>query len=95
MYIQSSLIHQKHKVSSQLDYSPTIKSQISTSKVPENTQCITEIVINSHNLRSIKECLRNVIEILLKDPHVVHISSENYDGALGSHKIYIYDLMDK
>jgi formylmethanofuran--tetrahydromethanopterin N-formyltransferase len=73
---------------------PTLKDKISDSKVPENVGSIPEIVINGTNLDAVKNAMKASIMASWDIEGVVRISSGNYGGTLGQHKIYLRELLE-
>ena len=56
---------------------------------------IPEIVINGVSLDAVKKAMKEAI-IAAKDmPGVIKISSGNYGGKLGKHRIYLRELLKK
>ena len=75
-------------------YCPTIREQVSETKVPANVKSILEIVINGISLENVKEAMREGILAAVKVPGVVKISAGNYGGSLGPIHIYLRKLFD-
>ncbi|OFV67800.1 MAG: formylmethanofuran--tetrahydromethanopterin formyltransferase [Candidatus Syntrophoarchaeum caldarius] len=73
-------------------YCPTLRDRIPDSKVPEGVRSIPEIVINARSIEEIKEAMRASIKAVDGMDGLLGISSGNYGGKLGSHKIYLRDL---
>ncbi len=75
-------------------YCPTLTRKLTASKVPDDVQCIPEIVINGISIDSVKEAMRVAIESVQDLKGVVKISAGNYGGKLGSHKIFLKELVE-
>jgi len=73
-------------------YCPTLYGKIPDSKVPEGVNSIPEIVINARSIEEIKDAMRASIKAVDGMDGLLGISSGNYGGRLGSHKIYLRDL---
>ena len=74
-------------------YCATLKHRISGSKVPEDVDCIPEIVINGVSLDSVIEAMKAAIDSVLDVSGLVKISAGNYGGKLGKYKIYLDELI--
>ncbi len=74
-------------------YCPTLKDKIPDSKVPEGVTSIPEIVINGTTIDVVKEAMRTAIQGAAGVEGVVKISTGNYGGRLGKHKIWLRDLV--
>ncbi|VUT27563.1 MAG: Formylmethanofuran--tetrahydromethanopterin formyltransferase [Candidatus Syntrophoarchaeum sp. GoM_oil] len=73
-------------------YCPTLRGKIPDSKVPEGVNSIPEIVINARSIDEIKMAMRSAINVVDDMDGLLGISSGNYGGKLGSHRIYLSDL---
>jgi formylmethanofuran--tetrahydromethanopterin N-formyltransferase len=73
---------------------PTIKDRIPDSRVPENVGSIPEIVINGTTIDAVKNAMKASITATWNIEGVIRISSGNYGGALGQHKIYLRELFE-
>jgi formylmethanofuran--tetrahydromethanopterin N-formyltransferase len=74
-------------------YCPSLKEKLGEeSKVPEGVKYIPEIVINGASLEAVKKAMRAGIESTSNVAGVVRISSGNYGGKLGRHKIRLREL---
>ena len=76
-------------------FCPTLKGKIPDSKVPDGVKSIPEIVINGINLEALKKAMYVCMEVGSKIDGVVKISSGNYGGKLGQHKIYLKDIIEE
>ncbi|MHA1315485.1 MAG: formylmethanofuran--tetrahydromethanopterin N-formyltransferase [Candidatus Helarchaeota archaeon] len=74
-------------------YCPSLRNQISDSKIPLGINSIPEIVFDAMNLECMKQAMKKSIEIGTSVPGVRGISTGNYEGTLGKHKIYLRDLV--
>jgi len=74
-------------------YCPTLRGKIKDSRVPDGVASIPEIVINGISLDVVKEAMKAAIENATDIEGILKISSGNYGGKLGKHKIYLRDLL--
>jgi len=74
-------------------YCPTLRDKIPDSKVPEGVTSIPEIVINGTTIDVVKEAMKAAIQGAAGVEGVVKISTGNYGGKLGKHKIWLRDLV--
>ena len=75
-------------------YCPTLKDKLSSKDflVPDGVASIPEIVFNAIDLETIKKTMLTVLEGIINLNGLVKISSGNYGGALGKHKIHLREL---
>jgi formylmethanofuran--tetrahydromethanopterin N-formyltransferase len=75
-------------------FCPTLKDRISPNEfhVPEGVKSIPEIVFNSLQLEDLKFAMQKTIEGISDMKGLIKISSGNYGGKLGKHKIYLREL---
>jgi formylmethanofuran--tetrahydromethanopterin N-formyltransferase len=73
-------------------YCPTLKHNISESKVPEGVKSIPEIVINGASLDSVKEAMTAAISSVRDVEGLVKISAGNYGGKLGKYKVFLREI---
>ena len=83
----------KLKASTNHPYCPVLKKLIPNSKVPEDVNCVYEIVINGLSLEAVKKAMAEGIKAAVKVPGVTRISAGNYGGKLGPYKIYLKDIL--
>ncbi len=76
-------------------YCPTLKNKIPDSKVPEGVKSIPEIVINGISIQDVEKAMYVCMEVASRIDGVVKISTGNYGGKLGQHKIYLKDILEK
>lgn len=74
-------------------FCPTLKERIDDSMVPEGVTSIPEIVINGSSLDAVSEAMRVGIQSVVGVDGVEKISSGNFGGSLGRHKIYLKDII--
>ncbi|MGB7002661.1 MAG: formylmethanofuran--tetrahydromethanopterin N-formyltransferase [Halobacteriota archaeon] len=73
-------------------YCPTLRDNISGSKVPDGVTAIPEIVINGLSLDSVKRAMKAAVDSVRDVEGVVKLSAGNYGGRLGRYKIYLDEL---
>ncbi|MCX6000399.1 MAG: formylmethanofuran--tetrahydromethanopterin N-formyltransferase [Chloroflexi bacterium] len=71
-------------------FCPTIKRQID-SLLPEEVNCVLEIVIDGLDEGTVREAMRlGIKEACI--PGIIRISAGNYGGKLGRYQIYLHEL---
>jgi formylmethanofuran--tetrahydromethanopterin N-formyltransferase len=73
-------------------YCPTLREQVSESKVPADVGAIAEIVINGVSESAVRVAIKNGIEASTSVDGVRRISAANYGGTLGKVHINLHDL---
>ncbi|HDM89183.1 MAG TPA: formylmethanofuran--tetrahydromethanopterin N-formyltransferase [Candidatus Bathyarchaeota archaeon] len=74
-------------------FCPSLRGKIPESRVPDDVNCIYEIVINGLDLESVKEAMRRGIRAAVEIPDVVRISAGNYGGKIGPMKIFLHEIL--
>jgi formylmethanofuran--tetrahydromethanopterin N-formyltransferase len=72
-------------------YCPTLRGRVE-SDLPENVNCVYEIVVDGTSSEAVAEATRIGIEAAVGEG-VVSISAGNYGGKLGKHHFYLHDIM--
>ena len=75
-------------------YCPTLKGNVEGSRVPENVNCIYEIVVNGLSVDAVKRAMSEGIKAAVKVPGVIKISAGNYGGRLGPYKIFLKEILN-
>jgi|YelNatPaOPRAMG01_1025707.scaffolds.fasta_scaffold03410_15 formylmethanofuran--tetrahydromethanopterin N-formyltransferase len=83
----------KLKASTNHQYCPKLRAVISDSLVPENVNCVYEIVVNGLTLDAIKSAMRAGVNAAACVDGVVKISAGNYGGKLGPYKAFLKDAI--
>jgi len=75
-------------------YCPTLRGKIPVEefKVPDGIYSIPEIVFNGLDLDAVEKTMLKVIEGIINMEGLIEISSGNYGGKLGKHKIFLREL---
>jgi formylmethanofuran--tetrahydromethanopterin N-formyltransferase len=83
----------KLKASTFHQFCPRLKKLVPDTKVPENVNCVYEIVINGLNLEAIKRTMAEGIKAAVKVPGVVKISAGNYGGKIGPYRADLKEVL--
>ena len=83
----------KMKASTNHPYCPTLRTLVPDSVVPENVNCVYEIVMNGITLDAVKNGMKQGVLAAACVPGVVKISSGNYGGKLGPFKAFLKDAI--
>ena len=76
-------------------FCPTLRS-ISNSKLPQNVNCVMEIVINGLTFEDISLATKTCIESICKSKikkDIISISAGNYGGKLGQYHFHLRKIM--
>ncbi len=84
----------KLKASTNHPFCPRLKGKVADSQIPDDVQCVYEIVINGLNLDTVKRAIAEGIKASVKVPGVVRISAGNYGGKLGPYHAYLKDVLE-
>ena len=84
----------KLKASTNHPFCPKIRALVQDSQVPENVNCVYEIVINGLTLEAIKNALKEGIKAAATVPGIVRISAGNYGGRLGPYKAFLKEVLN-
>lgn len=83
----------KMKASTNHPYCPTLRTLVPDSVVPENVNCVYEIVMNGLSLDSVKNAMKQGVNAAAGVHGVVKISSGNYGGKLGPFKAFLKEAI--
>lgn len=75
-------------------FCPKLRELVPDSQVPENVNCVYEIVVNGLTLEAVKKALSKGLKAAVSVPGVVRISAGNYGGRLGPYKAYLKELLE-
>jgi formylmethanofuran--tetrahydromethanopterin N-formyltransferase len=81
------------KASTNHPYCPTLKTIVPDSVVPENVQCVYEIVINGLTLDAVKNAMKEGLTAAASTAGAVKISAGNYGGKLGPYKAFLKEAI--
>ncbi|MEM2281104.1 MAG: formylmethanofuran--tetrahydromethanopterin N-formyltransferase [Candidatus Bathyarchaeia archaeon] len=84
----------KLKASTNHPYCPTLKNIVEDSQLPEEVNCVYEIVINGLSLDAVKRAMGEGIKAALNVPGVSRISAGNYGGKLGPYRAFLKEVLE-
>jgi formylmethanofuran--tetrahydromethanopterin N-formyltransferase len=84
----------KLKASTNHPLCPGLKALVKDSQVPENVNCVYEVVINGLTLEAVKRAMGEGIKAAAGVPGVVRISAGNYGGKLGPYKAFLKEVLE-
>ncbi|MEM3823741.1 MAG: formylmethanofuran--tetrahydromethanopterin N-formyltransferase [Candidatus Bathyarchaeia archaeon] len=83
----------KLKASTNHPFCPELKALVQDSQVPEDVNCVYEIVINGLTVEAVKKAMGEGIRAAASVPGVVRISAGNYGGKLGPYKAFLKEVI--
>lgn len=92
---KSGSMKYKLKASTSHVFCPRLKKIVPDSKVPDNVNCVYEIVVNGLNSDLVKKAMSEGIKAAVKIPKVVRITAGNYGGKLGPFKAYLKEVLEQ
>jgi formylmethanofuran--tetrahydromethanopterin N-formyltransferase len=84
----------KLKASTNHPFCPKLRTLIADSQVPEDVNCVYEIVINGLTLEAVKKAMGDGVRAAASVPGVVKISAGNYGGKLGPYKAFLKEVLE-
>ena len=84
----------KLKASTNHPFCPELKALVQDSQVPENVNCVYEIVINGLTVEAVKKAMGEGVKAAASVPGVVRISAGNYGGKLGPYKAFLKEILE-
>jgi formylmethanofuran--tetrahydromethanopterin N-formyltransferase len=84
----------KLKASTSHTFCPKLKALVPDSQVPENVNCVYEIVINGLTLEAVERAMRDGVKAAASVTGVVKISAGNYGGKLGPYKAFLKEVLE-
>jgi formylmethanofuran--tetrahydromethanopterin N-formyltransferase len=84
----------KLKASTNHPFCPRLRTLVADSQVPENANCVYEIVINGLTLEAVKRAMAEGVRAASNVPGVVKISAGNYGGKLGPYKAFLKEVLE-
>lgn len=83
----------KLKASTNHLFCPRLRKLVPDSVLPENVNCVYEIVINGLTIEAVKRAMGEGIKAVVRIPGVVRISAGNYGGKLGPYKAFLKEVL--
>ena len=84
----------KLKASTNHPFCPQLKKLVPDSQLPENVNCVYEIVINGLTVEAVKRAMGEGIKAAARVSGVVRISAGNYGGRLGPYKAFLKEVLE-
>jgi len=84
----------KLKASTFHSFCPQLKMVVPDSQIPENVNCVYEVVINGLTVEAIKKAMGVGLKAAASTPGVVRISAGNYGGKLGPYKAFLKEVLE-
>jgi formylmethanofuran--tetrahydromethanopterin N-formyltransferase len=84
----------KLKASTNHPFCPRLRTLVPDSQVPDNVNCVYEIVINGLNLEAVKKAIGVGVKAAASVPGLVKISAGNYEGKLGPYKAFLKEAIE-
>lgn len=84
----------KLKASTNHPFCPRLKKLVSDSQLPENVNCVYEIVINGLTLEAVKKAMGEGIKAAANISGVIMISAGNYGGKLGPYRAFLKEVLE-
>ncbi len=84
----------KLKASTNHPFCPLLKTLASDSQLPENVNCVYEIVINGLTVEAIKRAMGEGLKAAASVPGLVRISAGNYGGKLGPYRAFLKEVLE-
>ncbi|MEM3577325.1 MAG: formylmethanofuran--tetrahydromethanopterin N-formyltransferase [Candidatus Bathyarchaeia archaeon] len=84
----------KLKASTNHPFCPSLKAVVQDSQLPQNVNCVYEIVINGLTVDAVKRAMGIGVKAAAGVPGVVRISAGNYGGRLGPYKAFLKEVLE-
>jgi formylmethanofuran--tetrahydromethanopterin N-formyltransferase len=84
----------KLKASTNHRFCPSLRALISDSQLPDNVNCVYEIVINGLTLEVVKKAMGEGVKAAASVEGVIRISAGNYGGRLGPYKAFLREVLE-
>jgi len=84
----------KLKASTNHPFCPRLKTLVADSQLPENVNCVYEIVINGLTVEAVKKAMSEGVRAAASVSGVVRISAGNYGGKLGPYKAFLKEVLE-
>jgi formylmethanofuran--tetrahydromethanopterin N-formyltransferase len=83
----------KLKASTNHPFCPGLRTLVPDSQVPENVNCVYEIVVNGLTVEAVKRAMGEGIRAAAGTEGVVKISAGNFGGKLGPYKAFLKEVV--
>jgi len=83
----------KLKASTNHPFCPGLRTLVPDSQVPENVNCVYEIIINGLTFEAVKRAMGAGIKAAAGVPGVERISAGNFGGKLGPYKVFLKEVL--
>jgi formylmethanofuran--tetrahydromethanopterin N-formyltransferase len=87
-------IRYKLKASTNHPLCPGLRAIVPDSQLPENVNCVYEIVINGLTVEAIMKAMGEGAKAIAGVPGIVRISAGNYGGKLGPYKAFLKEVLE-
>jgi formylmethanofuran--tetrahydromethanopterin N-formyltransferase len=84
----------KLKASTNHPFCPKLKKLVPDSQLPENVNCVYELVVNGLTVEAVKRAMGEGVKAAAKVSGVVRISAGNYGGRLGPYKAFLKEVLE-
>jgi len=84
----------KLKASTNHPFCPGLKTLVQDSQLPENVNCVYEIIINGLTVEAVKKAMREGIKAAASTTGVIRISAGNFGGKLGPYKAFLKEVLE-
>ena len=84
----------KLKASTNHPFCPKLRPLVPDSQVPEDVNCVYEIVVNGLTLEAVKKAIKEGLKAASNVPDIVKISAGNYEGKLGPYKAFLKEALE-
>jgi formylmethanofuran--tetrahydromethanopterin N-formyltransferase len=74
-------------------FCPRLRDLVSDTQVPENVNCVYEVVIDGLNVDAVKRAVGEGVKAAAAIPGVAGISAGNYGGRLGPYKAVLKEVL--
>jgi len=83
----------KLKASTNHPFCPGLKALVPDSQVPENVNCVYEVIVNGLTIEAVKRAMGEGVKAAASVPGVVRISAGNFGGKLGPYKVFLKEVL--
>jgi len=83
----------KLKASTNHPFCPGLKALVPDSQVPENVNCVYEVIVNGLTIEAVKRAMGEGVKAAAGVPGVVRISAGNFGGKLGPYKVFLKEVL--